>query len=91
MGIFPKILEIFDRDGIFLGIYCFEKIPRINLGNFRNSFVVFFLFVSFACLIYLGIYDPKNSVFRASWDLNWTIFHGPTMVGPLEEAVHKGI
>ena len=51
LGIYPKILGSFEGDGIFLGIYFFEKTLRINLGNCRNCSAKFFAFVNVVLLI----------------------------------------
>ena len=36
LGFYPKILRIFEGNGIFLGIYFFKKNLGLNLGNYRK-------------------------------------------------------
>ena len=50
LGLYPQILGIFKGDGTFLGIY-FSRKPWDKSWDFRNSTVLFFLFVFIACLI----------------------------------------
>ena len=50
-NIYTKILGIFEGDGIFLGIYFFEKNLGINLGNYRSCSGKFLLSLVWYCLL----------------------------------------
>ena len=60
LGIYPKILGNCEGEGIFLGIYFFEKNLGIKLGNYRNCVVKFLFSLVCYCLLHFLISESQN-------------------------------
>ena len=78
----PKVVGIFEFDGIFLGIYFFKKNPGIRLGNYRNCSVK--LSVSVIAVLLLLIFlirETQNKCF-VKRGVVVTIFISITKVNP---------